>query len=371
MTRQKGELRQGYTTGSCATAAARAALHLLLDGEMPERVSITLPDGGSAEFSPEAGRCDAAGASCCVRKDAGDDPDVTNGLLVCCRVALLDDAPQGYVEFCKGEGVGVVTLPGLGIDVGGPAINPVPRSMIREALGDLLDRYGRRCGVEVTVSVPGGEEVARKTLNARVGVHGGISIIGTSGRVIPYSEEAYLESIARMISVAAGSGTKELVVTAGIRSENALRPCYAGLPATAFIHYGNRIGSALELISREGCFERVTVGVMLAKATKLARGEFDLSSRTVGLDREFIASLLGEAGYGDDVQRAARQLDLVRSLVGILPFSADEPFYRLLAQECRTVCRRRWSRGGLTFALLTMQDGGVLCDESGCRSLGC
>jgi len=366
-----GQLRSGYTTGSCATAAVYAALVWVLEGTQQSTVTIRLPDGTPVGFSPEACSREGRSARCCIRKDAGDDPDVTNGMLVCAEVELDMSLPDGTVVFLRGEGVGVVTLPGLGIEVGGPAINPVPREMISSAARELLESHKVQGGVRVTVSVPGGEEVARKTLNARVGVIGGISIIGTSGRVIPYSEEAFVQSIARMISVAAGSGAKELVVTAGIRSENALRPFFAGLPDTAFIHYGNRIGSALELISREGCFERVTVGVMLAKATKLARGEFDLSSRTVGLDRSFIASLLGDAGYGDDVQRAARQLELVRSLVGILPFSADEPFYRLLAQQCRMVCRRRWSRGGLIFVLLTMEDGGVLCDENGCRPLGC
>lgn len=369
MTAQKGELRQGYTTGSCATAAARAALHLLLDGEMPERVTITLPDGGSAEFSPEAGRRDAAGASCCVRKDAGDDPDVTNGLPVCCRVELLDDAPEGHIEFCRGEGVGMVTLPGLGIDVGGPAINPVPRSMIREALGGLLDRYGLRCGVQVTVSVPGGEEVARKTLNARVGVKGGISIIGISGRVIPYSEEAYLESIARTIRVARHNGSTHLVACAGARSEKLLRRMYPDLPETAFIHYGNRVGSTLDMIRHDGGFRHLTVGVMLAKATKLAQGELDLSSRTVGLNPQFIEHLVRKTGYAEDVALKAKALELVRSLVDIVPFSSSEPLYRALADSCRRVCRNRFPSGGLEFVLMTMQDVSMLCDEHGCRDM--
>lgn len=369
MNTRKGKLRQGYTTGSCATAASRAALHLLLDGEMPERVSITLPDGSCAEFSPEEGHRDAAGASCCVRKDAGDDPDVTNGLPVCCRVALLDDAPEGHIEFCRGEGVGMVTLPGLGIDVGGPAINPVPRSMIREALGCMLDRYGLRCGVQVTVSVPGGEEVARKTLNARMGVKGGISIIGTSGRVIPYSEEAYLESIARTIRVARYNGSTHLVVCAGARSEKLLRRMYPDLPETAFIHYGNRVGSTLDMIQQDGGFRHLTVGVMLAKATKLAQGELDLSSRTVGLNPQFIEHLVRKTGYAEDVVLKAKALELVRSLVDIVPFSSSEPLYRALAESCRTVCRNRFPSGGLEFVLITMQDGCILCDEHGCRDV--
>ncbi len=362
-------LRYGYTTGSCATAAAKAALQALITGMFPEKVKIFLPDGSTAFFLPEQCRLGSGLSRCCVRKDAGDDPDVTNGLSICCEVETDRSLKDGYVVFLKGPGVGEVTLPGLGIDVGEPAVNPVPREMIRQHLQSLLEEYGVKGGVRVRVSVPGGEEVALKTLNRRVGVRGGISIIGTSGRVVPYSEEAFIGSIARMVQVARQNGTRELVVTAGIRSENMLKPFFPSLPDTAFIHYGNRIGSTLELILHADGFDRVTVGVMLAKATKLAQGELDLSSRTAALDREFITGFIRGAGYGEKVVRRASRIELVRSLVDIIPFCCAEPFYRKLAESCRNVCRKSFPAGDLSFVLISMNDGCILCDEHGCQDM--
>ncbi|ASQ90366.1 hypothetical protein CHL67_04995 [Prosthecochloris sp. GSB1] len=365
----KRELRRGYTTGACATAAATAALRTLLSGAQQDTVVVTLPDGEEVWFRTECCGLHGDGAKSCVRKDAGDDPDVTNGMLVCGEVVLDASLPDGHVVFLKGEGIGEVTLPGLGVEVGEPAINPVPRAMIGSAVRGLLVQYGVRGGVRVTVSVPGGEALARKTLNGRVGVRGGLSIIGTSGRVIPYSEEAFLDSTARMVQVARQSGARELVVTAGIRSEKLLKPFFSFLPDTAFIHYGNRIGSTLELIGEENGFSRVTVGVMLAKATKLAQGEHDLSSRNVDLNRDFIAGLVRDAGYGEELVHRAGRLELVRALVDIIPFGSAEPFYRELAVSCRNVCRSCLPSGNLTFVLIAIDSGFIRCDEHGCRDM--
>ena len=364
MKRRSGGLHYGYTTGSCATAAASAALRALLLRKVQEEAVIGLPQGKSVRFSVEVCELTAESARCCVRKNAGDDPDVTHGLLICAGVRLHSGLGDGEVKFLKGEGVGVVTLPGLGIEVGEPAINPVPRTMISEALRRLLDEHDVKGGVFVTVSVPGGEEVARKTLNARVGVKEGLSIIGTSGIVVPYSEEAYLDTIRKVVQVARHSGCRELVVTSGVRSERMLRPRYADLPDTAFVHYGNRIGKALDMVHEAAFFDSVVVGVMLAKATKLAQGELDLSSRTVGLNRSFMASLARRAGYGEDVLARIEGLELMRSIVDIVPFREREPLYELLARSCREVCRERFPEGRLTFVLMTMENGCLSCDGS-------
>ncbi|MBO8093162.1 MAG: cobalt-precorrin-5B (C(1))-methyltransferase [Prosthecochloris sp.] len=362
-------MKTGFTTGTCAAAAARAALHTLVTGTSPPEVELGLPDGSRFRFVPEECEFSGSTARCCVRKDAGDDPDVTDGMLVCCRVQLDTSLQDGEVLFFRGEGVGLVTLPGLGIEVGGPAINPVPRAMVRQAVAEVMKDHGVKGGVNVTVSIPGGEEIARKTLNERVGVTGGLSIIGTSGRVIPYSEEAYLESVARMLRVARHACCGELVLTAGVRSEQLLRPLFPSLPDTAFLHYGNRIGSVLKLLRDEEWVRRVTVGVMLAKATKLAAGEPDLSSRTVELDREFISSLVRDAGYGEDIISRAGRLQLVRSLVDIIPFSANEPFYRLLAERCWGVCSSFLPPVELRFVLLSMENGFIDHDGVVCRDI--
>ncbi|ARM30785.1 hypothetical protein B9H02_05030 [Prosthecochloris sp. HL-130-GSB] len=166
-------MKTGFTTGTCAAAAARAALHTLVTGTSPPEVELGLPDGSRFRFVPEECEFSGSTARCCVRKDAGDDPDVTDGMLVCCRVQLDTSLQDGEVLFFRGEGVGLVMLPGLGIEVGGPAINPVPRAMVRQAVAEVMKDHGVKGGVNVTVSIPGGEEIARKTLNERVGVTGG------------------------------------------------------------------------------------------------------------------------------------------------------------------------------------------------------
>ncbi|HHE31447.1 MAG TPA: cobalt-precorrin-5B (C(1))-methyltransferase, partial [Chlorobaculum parvum] len=353
-------LRTGYTTGACAAAATKAAMIALLEGAAPESVTLTLPSGKVASFGIVSYRAEQGSARCGVRKFAGDDPDVTHGLLIVSEVSLVPDGEPGEVRFLQGEGVGRVTLPGLEIPPGEPAINPVPRRMIRECVAAELRQHGLRHGVAVTISVPSGEAVARKTMNERLGITGGISILGTSGEVVPYSMEAWLASIRQSIAVAAANGCTTLALTSGLRSERHLRAFYPGLPELACIHYGNFIGRTLELASEHGGFSRVIVGVMLAKATKLAQGEADLSSRVVHLNRQWLANLAADLGYSEELASQFADLRLVRNMTELLPFGSDEPLYPAIAKACRKACAQWISDEPLTFVLFDMDGRSVV-----------
>ncbi|ACF11872.1 cobalamin biosynthesis protein CbiD [Chlorobaculum parvum NCIB 8327] len=355
-------LRTGYTTGACAAAATKAAMIALLDGAAPDSVTLTLPSGKVASFGIISYRAGNGRVRCGVRKFAGDDPDVTHGLLIVSEVSLVPDGEPGEVRFLQGEGVGRVTLPGLEIPPGEPAINPVPRRMIRECVAAELRQRGLRYAVDVTISAPGGEAVARKTMNARLGITGGISILGTSGEVVPYSIEAWLASIRQSIAVAAANGCTTLALTSGLRSERHLRALYPDLPELASIHYGNFIGRSLELAGQHGGFKRVIVGVMLAKATKLAQGQADLSSRVVPLDPRWLATLAVDLGYSDELANQLADLHLVRNVTDLISFTSDEPLYLAIASACHRACRQWLSDTPLSFVLFDMEGRSVISD---------
>lgn len=348
-------LRSGFTTGSCATAASKAALLTLTEGVIPRKVSFHIPDGEELEMEVECVTViDATTAEATVVKDAGDDPDVTDGCRIVARVSL---AEHGEVVFIGGEGVGRVALPGIGLEVGAPAINPVPREMIRR---ELLAIYPRGC--ELTVSVPGGGEIAGKTFNSRIGVEGGISIIGTSGIVIPFSHEAFMEAIRREMEVAETMGCREIVLNSGAKSEKYLKRMFQGLPESAFIHYGNAIGETLEMASRMR-FRKVTVGVMIGKAVKLAEGNTDTHSRNVTVNRKFLADLAKEAGCSEDAEMAVMGIKMARELWTGLGAEDSERFFPRLAGICRDVCLRCFPEGELT--LMLVGDDGHIVISSG------
>ena len=284
----EGPLRSGYTTGACATACAKAALWALLRQEAVRQVSIRLPGGEEVVFRIKECAYTAHEAFCSTVKDAGDDPDVTHGAEIGCTVSLLPDS--GEVVFLPGEGVGMVTLPGLAIPVGEPAINPVPRQMMRDVVAQVLAQQRLSHGVAISVSVVNGALLAQKTLNARLGILGGISILGTTGVVKPFSAEAYIASIVQGIDVALANGLSEVVINSGGRSEKLLRGLFAHLPAVGFIQYGNWIGETLEKITASP-LASFTMGIMLGKAVKLAQGALNTHSNQSAWDKEWVAEL--------------------------------------------------------------------------------
>ena len=326
-------LRTGFTTGSCACAAAKAALWTLLTGEKVERVAITLPCGEEVELPVAATVKEENQVMCTVVKDAGDDPDVTDKREICAKVCFSET--KG-VKFRAGEGVGTVTLPGLGLEVGEPAINATPRAMMRTETEKLLTEYRINKGVVIEIAVPGGADLARKTFNPKLGIAGGISIIGTSGVVRPFSSEAFVATIRKEIQVAGALGCRHIVINSGAKSERILKGRFPGLSPQAFIHYGNFIGDTLKIAVEEG-IERITMGIMIGKAVKLAEGNTDTHSGVVSMNREFIAALLSKAGGSADCCRRIYDIALARDLWTILP--EDHPFFGLLVQKCSDVCR--------------------------------
>ncbi len=285
-------LRRGWTTGACATAAAKSAFTALLTGAFDDPVTITLPRGGRAAFALADHRLTPDAAAAAVVKDAGDDPDVTHGALVRATVRRA----AGGLHFRAGPGVGTVTRPGLPVEPGEPAINPVPRRMIADAIAEVADAHGDGGGVEVEISIPGGEEMARKTMNPRLGIEGGLSILGTTGIVVPYSCAAWIHSIHSGINVARAAGLTHVAGATGAASEAAVQRYY-GLPETALIDMGDFVGGMLKFLRRHPV-PRVTVAGGVAKMTKLAQGRLDLHSRKGAVDRQALAAVAAAVGAG-------------------------------------------------------------------------
>ncbi|MCF6405165.1 cobalt-precorrin-5B (C(1))-methyltransferase [Chitinophaga filiformis] len=330
----EGPLRQGYTTGACATACTKAALLSLITQEPVHDIEITLPLGEKVRFRISDCSFNHKRATCTTVKDAGDDPDVTNGATIGCTVSFNDTLD---VKFLRGEGVGIVTLPGLAIAVGEPAINPVPRKMMTDAVHFLTHRYSLNKGVNIEVFVVDGVSIAKKTLNSRIGILEGISILGTTGIVRPFSSSAYIASITQGIDVALANDCREIVINSGGRSENLLRKRFPHLPEFAFIQYGNWIGETLAKI-RTVPLQKVTMGIMLGKAAKLAQGELDTHSGKSTWDKQFIYSLARDCGYSKEQCEPILELNMARRLTELFPFSEQEPFYRELAARCYAVC---------------------------------
>jgi cobalt-precorrin-5B (C1)-methyltransferase len=275
-------LRRGWTTGACATAAAKSALAALTTGKFEDPVTIVLPGGQTPAFALAHEAAGDGYAEAGIIKDAGDDPDVTHGALIIARVSR--NAAGAGVTFHAGEGVGMVTKPGLPISPGEPAINPVPRKMIREVLGD--GDYA------VTVSVRDGARLAEKTWNPRLGIVGGLSILGTTGIVVPYSCAAWIASIQRGVDVARAMGLTHVVGSTGDLSEAAAM-ARLGLPIEAYLDMGDFVGGLLKYVKRHPV-ERVTIAGGFAKLVKLAQGAMDLHSGRSAVDFEMLAALLPE-----------------------------------------------------------------------------
>ncbi|UUN28119.1 cobalt-precorrin-5B (C(1))-methyltransferase [Streptomyces sp. FIT100] len=292
-------LRPGWTTGACATAAATAAYTALLSGDFPDPVTIVLPKGQTPAFALAAEELRDGHAMAGVVKDAGDDPDVTHGALVRAAVRIL---PAGSgVVFRAGAGVGTVTRPGLPLDVGEPAINPVPRQLMREHIARAAARHGGTGDAEITVSVDHGEEIARSTWNPRLGILGGLSILGTTGIVVPYSCSAWIDSIRRGVDVARAAGRTHVAGCTGSTSEKAVVSLY-GLPEDALLDMGDFAGAVLKYVRRHPV-DRLTVCGGFAKLSKLAAGHLDLHSARSQVDKGFLAEL-ARAGGADEALAA-------------------------------------------------------------------
>ena len=326
-------LHSGLTTGTCATAAAIAATIRLLKNETPEEVPVLLPDGETIHVAVGYGE----GYAYCI-KDAGDDPDVTNGLEI--RASVKQTVT---FEILGGEGVGTFTLPGFDYPPGSPAINKAPREMIRQNITAITNNP-----LSITISVPEGEAIAKRTFNPRLGIEGGISIIGVSGIVKPFSEEAFIDSIRKCMTVAQASGTSRVVINSGGKSERFVKALYPDLPQQAFVEYGNYIGETLKM-AHELDIREVTLGVMLGKAVKLAAGHLDTHSRKATMDKAFLSEILEEAGIHIDIST----LTLARELWEKIPEQQIQNFASTIIRHCESYCKPLLPNGTLTILLIS------------------
>ncbi len=285
-------MRKGWTTGACAAAGVQAAYSALLTGRFPDPVTIRLPKGEEPSFPLSEKHLDISRATVGIVKDAGDDPDVTDGARI---VVTVVTAPEGTgVRFRAGAGVGTVTRPGLELDIGEPAINPAPRRMMEDIVASLAAAHGAPGDVEITVSIPGGEALAEKTTNGRLGIVGGLSILGTTGIVIPYSCSSWIHSIHRGIDVARASGLDHVAASTGRTSEAAVSEMY-GLDTVALIDMGDFAGGTLKYLRRHPV-PWLTLAGGFAKIAKLAAGHLDLHSSRSSVDLEALGESFAALG---------------------------------------------------------------------------
>ncbi|MFI3289533.1 MAG: cobalt-precorrin-5B (C(1))-methyltransferase CbiD [Rikenellaceae bacterium] len=344
------DLRTGFTTGSAATAATIAALKTIIFKEQTESVEIILPNGEPYTIPIHSTKIERELAVASVVKDGGDDPDATHNIMIVAKVEC-HRSTNTTINIKGGKGVGRVTLAGIGIEVGEAAINPVPQEMIRDNIIKVLRDLNY--DIQVEISVPDGEHIAQKTFNPRLGIVDGISILGTSGIVQPFSSEAFLDSIARQIDIVKALKECTIVINSGAMSERYIKRCYPDLPPQCYIHYGNLIGDTLRVAAAQN-IERVVLGVMIGKAVKLAAGALDTHSKRVVLDRDFLISIARKSECTEDVISQIESLTTARQLWEIIP-STDHPLFTLIKECCYTHCRPLLPNGSLTIRLISEQ----------------
>jgi cobalt-precorrin-5B (C1)-methyltransferase len=355
--------RTGFTTGACSAAAARAAVIGLVTGLVPERVECLLPNGDVVTFAVNDGRCDGQSAHAMVIKDAGDDPDCTDKAHLTADVRLLPDQP-GQVLLTGGEGVGIVTMQGLGLTVGLHAINPVPRrnieANVRAAGAALLDD----AGLEVTISVPQGEQMAKKTTNARLGILGGISILGTTGIVKPYSTAAWRASVVQGVHVAGTLGHGVVVLTTGGRTEKFVMGELPHLPEAAFVQMGDFLRYAMGAAVKAG-LKQVVIGGMVGKLTKIAQGETITHAGRADVNTGLLADLAVELGAPPEVCDDIRQAKTARYAGERMDaLGLGQAFHTALAQRVVQTLRERYPDQFELKVLVCDFDGRKIAESS-------
>jgi cobalt-precorrin-5B (C1)-methyltransferase len=352
-------LRRGWTTGACATAGVRAAYQALLTGSFPDPVTITLPKGEQPSFALAIERrgTDARGAwaEAGIVKDAGDDPDVTHQAMILARVRLAA-AGQG-VQFRAGAGVGTITRAGLPLPPGEPAINPVPRRMMTDTVRALAAQHGAGGDVEIEISVPGGAELAKQTWNPRLGILGGISILGTTGIVVPYSCSAWIHSIHRGVDVARAAGLAHVAGCTGSTSEAAVQALH-GLPDLALLDMGDFAGALLKYL-RQHPVVRLTIGGGFAKLVKLAQGQMDLHSGRSQVDKAVLAQWLGELGAAPDLIAQASDANTALEVLTQAQ-AAQLPLADLVAAKARTAALAIVAPAAVAIDIVVVDRAGLI-----------
>ena len=354
-----GPLRRGWTTGACATAATKAAFSALITGEFSSPVSIVLPKGEQPEFVLHHTENGVDYSTASIIKDAGDDPDVTHGAEI--SVTVRPGISGEGVVFKAGYGVGTVTKAGLALEIGEPAINPVPRQMMRAVVAEIAEKFKHSGDVVLTISVAKGEALAKKTWNPRLGILGGISILGTTGIVIPYSCSAWIHSIHRGIDVARANGLQQVAGCTGSTSEKFVQNHYQ-LPDEAMLDMGDFAGGLLKYF-RKNPLPKLTIGGGFGKLTKLAQGHLDLHSGRSQVDFSLLAELLKKLGANPQLCEQTKSANTANEVLKLAQKSGL-PLADVIAQQACLMVRKALRNTETQLNVLVINRQGELVGEA-------
>ena len=359
--KRKGTLRTGYTTGTSATAATKAALLALISGKAADNVFVTLPKGGIAKLRIAWTKIEKNGSSTsAVIKNAGDDPDITHGAEICSTVSFTDRV--GKITIDGGIGVGRVTKPGLGLEIGNAAINQVPMKMIEQAVIDVAAKKLNSSGINVIISVPKGEELAKKTDNPRLGIIGGISILGTTGIVLPYSTASFAASIRQSLDVAIAMGVDTVVLATGGRSEDFAKELFAKLlPDHSFIQIGDFAGYAIKQCANKKIHKAIIAG-FIGKLTKMAMGVKQTHVRGSHVDMEFMARVAAECNSSPKVIEEIKGANTARHVSEIIGKNNVSGFFDLVCKKVHQQMHE-YSGGKLRLEVIMFGFDGKLCGQ--------
>lgn len=332
----KGKMRTGYTTGTSATAGAKAGVLAILNQEKIGLIDVTLPKKSKIQIKIEKCEFDNQSAHCYVIKDGGDDPDVTHGAEIHTNVSLTSNV--GKIEIDGGEGVGRVTKPGLGLEVGAAAINPTPKKMITENIIEIAQDLLKKNGVKVLISVPKGKELAPKTDNPRLGILGGISILGTSGIVVPYSTASFAASIRQSIDVTIAMGNDTVVLTTGGRSEDYARNIIT-LPDHCFVQMGDFSGYTVQQCAKKG-IKKAYVAGFIGKLTKMGMGVKQTHVKGSKVDMEFLAEIAQKCNASSDTIQEIKKANTARHVFEIVSAKNLKGYFDLVCAEVYNQLRK-------------------------------
>jgi len=359
--RKKGQLRTGFTTGTSASAATKAALLSLISSSIFNTVDVILPKGKIVKIKIAWTKIDKTkhSVTSAVIKDGGDDPDVTHGAEICSTVSLTDR--KGLIEIDGGYGVGRVTRPGLGLEIGGPAINPVPKKMIENTVFQTGKSLLNQNGIKIIISVPRGKELAKKTDNPRLGIMNGISILGTTGIVFPYSTASFAASIRQSLDVAVSLGTDIVVLTTGGRSEDFIKQLYKSLPDFAFIQMGDFSGYTIKQCTIRN-LKKIIIAGFIGKLTKMAMGIKQTHVRGSHVNMEFMAKLASECVESQEIIHAIRHANTARHVYDIINQHQIKNFFNLI---CKHVYNEMYghSNNSLDIIIIMFDFEGRICGK--------
>ncbi len=356
---QNKALRSGFTTGACATAAAKSALYALIRGEFLNPVTITLPKGQKPSFSLEYKKLNKNSAKAGIIKDAGDDPDVTHGALI---IAKISHNKEGAgISFEAGEGVGIISKKGLPLKIGEPAINPAPRQMIKNEIDRLCKKFNIAPDFNVKISVPNGKKLAKYTWNERLGIVGGISILGTSGIVIPYSCSAWISTIHLGIDVAIANNITHIIGSTGDLSEKAAKN-ELKLSEQAYIDMGDFVGGLLKY-ARKKPLEKITICGGFGKISKLANGAKDLHSKRSHIDFDFLAKMLADLGANKDLIKKTKMANSANYVLE-LALKNNLPLGKKIAQIAQKKAQKILKNENIKIDIIIINRLGVIVGKS-------